>query len=160
MPSDKKHSRKISGKFHIRHEFTIWRITDGTSGSDGMWCSLHFIRLSIRTCRDYHSGRRRNTGEERKHGRTGWRDMPADRGYGQTHTDGKAGPKEYPTLFTRRSDETVGWTIQHFNNYPTMNIIYLLFHGLSPYSGISKRSCIRLKALKHVDTGSVYAHTA
>lgn len=34
-----------------------------------------------------------------------------------------------------------------------MNIIYLLFHGLSPYSGISKRSYTRLKALKHVDTG-------
>ena len=21
-----------------------------------MWCSLHFIRLPVRTCRDYHSG--------------------------------------------------------------------------------------------------------
>ena len=35
-----------------------------------------------------------------------------------------------------------------------MNIIYLLFHGLSPYSGISKKILHQVKkALKHVDTG-------
>lgn len=42
-----------------------------------------------------------------------------------------------------------------------MNIIYLLFHGLSPYSGISKKILYQVKGLEeHVDTKSAYARTA
>ena len=140
MPSDKKAFKKNIWKV----PYTSW-VHDLKDYRWHFWKRWHVVfpafhstartdlpRLSLRKKTEYW-WRTGNTDE------TGWRDMPADRGYGQTHTDGKAGPKEYPTLFTRRSDETVGWTIQHLNNCPTMNIIYLLFHGLSPYSGISKK---------------------
>ena len=41
-----------------------------------------------------------------------------------------------------------------------MNIIYLLFHGLSPYSGISKKILYQVKGLEACDTKSAYARTA